>query len=284
MSTLPTDSEERKDTPLASGVLDYFPAALAAVAQLSRAGNDKHNPGEEMHHARGKSSDHADCIIRHLADRGLVDSDGFLHEVKVAWRALALLQESMEDHGAPLARGAREPDPIISDDDYVKVYGTSLEEKSFEIGDLVEWQNRPQPRVWRGEVIDTDPGAEREYLVYFEDYKASQWLSPQHLHKVVTTVEQLCPNVIEERIAGCNARDLKNAYYYADKPNKEEAAAAATRQSYVDANLLPTKPSPEYCAWCDGVIDPNQPRVLGLLAPDIIVTCCSAYCQERATA
>jgi hypothetical protein len=110
-STLPTGSAARKAVPLARGCLDYFPAALAAVAELSRAGNDKHNPGEEMHHARGKSSDHADCILRHLVDRGTVDpEDGILHDVKVAWRALALLQETLEARGAPLARGARLPE------------------------------------------------------------------------------------------------------------------------------------------------------------------------------
>lgn len=107
-STLPTDSKARKDIPLARGVLDYFPAALAAVAELSRAGNDKHNPGQPLHWARGKSTDHADCILRHLVDRGKADpEDGISHTVKVAWRALALLQEELEAAGAPKARAAR---------------------------------------------------------------------------------------------------------------------------------------------------------------------------------
>jgi hypothetical protein len=109
---LPTDSAARKNIPLARGCLDYFPAALAAVAELSRAGNEKHNPGEELHHARGKSTDHADCILRHLVDRGTVDpEDQIRHSVKVAWRALALLQEELESAGAGLARGARLPEP-----------------------------------------------------------------------------------------------------------------------------------------------------------------------------
>ena len=109
---LPTGSQERKDVPLVRGCLDYFPAALAYVAKVSKAGNDKHNPGEEMHHARGKSMDHADCIARHLVDRGTVDpEDGLRHAGKVAWRALALLQEELEAAGeAPLARGAKLPD------------------------------------------------------------------------------------------------------------------------------------------------------------------------------
>ena len=83
------------------------PAALAEIARLSKAGNDKHNPGEPLHWARGKSMDHADCIMRHLVDRGKIDTDGITHTAKVAWRALALLQEELEAAGAPLARGAR---------------------------------------------------------------------------------------------------------------------------------------------------------------------------------
>lgn len=104
---MPSDSAERKKIPLATGVLDYFPAALAAVARLSKLGNDKHNPGQPLHHSRGKSGDHADCLLRHLLDRGVTDPDtGLSHTVEVAWRALALLQEELETQGAPLARGA----------------------------------------------------------------------------------------------------------------------------------------------------------------------------------
>jgi len=105
---LPTDSAARKNIPIVRGCFDYFPAALAAVASLSKSSNDKHNPGEEMHHARGKSMDHADCIVRHLMDRGTVDpEDNVRHSVKMAWRALALLQEELErEEGAPLPRGA----------------------------------------------------------------------------------------------------------------------------------------------------------------------------------
>jgi len=94
--SLPTDSKERKDVPIARGVLDYFPDALAEVARVSKAGNDQHNPGEPMHWAKEKSTDHADCIVRHLIDRGRVDTDGQRHSAKVAWRALALLQTELE--------------------------------------------------------------------------------------------------------------------------------------------------------------------------------------------
>lgn len=104
---LPTDSGERKAIPVVRGVLDYFPAALAEVAKVSKAGNDQHHPGEPLYWERGKSTDHADTIVRHLMERGTVDTDGMRHSAKVAWRALALLQEELEAEGAPKARGSR---------------------------------------------------------------------------------------------------------------------------------------------------------------------------------
>ena len=103
---LPTESKARKDVPLARGCLDYFPDALAAVAALSKAGNDKHNPGEQLHWAREKSTDHADCIARHLAGRGTRDKDGTRHSAGLAWRALAMLQleiEAEQENAEPLS-------------------------------------------------------------------------------------------------------------------------------------------------------------------------------------
>jgi hypothetical protein len=59
-----------------------------------------------MHWARGKSTDHADCIARHLIERGKVDTDGVRHSAKTAWRALALLQLEIEaDRAKPPAPG-----------------------------------------------------------------------------------------------------------------------------------------------------------------------------------
>lgn len=82
--------------PICTGVLDYFPDALAAVAECSKAGNDQHNPGEPLHWAKEKSTDEPDCILRHLTQRGTRDKDGVRHSAKVAWRALALLQREIE--------------------------------------------------------------------------------------------------------------------------------------------------------------------------------------------
>ena len=104
--SLPTDPAERKRIPMATGLLDYFPAALAAVAQVSLISGEQHHPGQPMHWERGKSTDHADTLIRHLTDRGRIDSDGIRHSAKVAWRALALLQEELEEAGAAPGRAS----------------------------------------------------------------------------------------------------------------------------------------------------------------------------------
>lgn len=95
-STLPTDATTRKRFPVASGVLDYFPDAIVALAELSYVGNEQHNPGEPLHWARGKSMDQDDTLIRHFMERGKIDSDGIRHSTKCAWRCLALLQLEIE--------------------------------------------------------------------------------------------------------------------------------------------------------------------------------------------
>lgn len=83
-----------------------FPQAMAAIAQVSWHGNEKHNPGQPLHHARGKSMDHFDCIARHYVERGGFDGP-MRHSACLAWRALAALQEDLEAKGAPKARGAK---------------------------------------------------------------------------------------------------------------------------------------------------------------------------------
>lgn len=93
---LPTDAAKRKNVPIASGVIDYFPDALAAVAELSRVGGEQHNPGKPLFWDRSKSGDESDALMRHFLERGTVDTDGVRHSAKVAWRALALLQKELE--------------------------------------------------------------------------------------------------------------------------------------------------------------------------------------------
>ena len=94
-----TSAKRRKETPVYSGVLKYFPLALMEIARCSKAGNDQHNPGKELHWDRSKSGDELDALTRHLLQAGKVDTDGILHSTKVAWRALANLQKELEKNG-----------------------------------------------------------------------------------------------------------------------------------------------------------------------------------------
>lgn len=86
--------ELRKNTPVFSGVIKYFPNALKAVARCSKVGNDQHHPDKHLHWDMNKSADEYDAMIRHLIDHqdNPVDDDNVLHLTKVAWRALAGLE------------------------------------------------------------------------------------------------------------------------------------------------------------------------------------------------
>lgn len=86
-------SAERKAMPIQKLMAEYFPDGIAAVARHSLKANEKHNPGEPMHWARGKSTDHLDCAVRHLMTPDAVDADtGEIELVGAAWRCLAALQ------------------------------------------------------------------------------------------------------------------------------------------------------------------------------------------------
>jgi len=95
-TTLPEGAADRKKYPIASGVMDYFPDALVAIAHISYRGNEQHNPGKPLHWDRSKSGDEADTLLRHFLQRGTLDTDGVRHSAKLAWRALALLQKEIE--------------------------------------------------------------------------------------------------------------------------------------------------------------------------------------------
>lgn len=109
--TLPTDRDARKASPMFSGLLAYFPNALAGVAALSKSANDFHNPGEPIHWSFDKSNDHEDCLVRHLVDAGEVDTDGIDHSAKVAWRALAMYEAELIARGAKPGRNVRREPP-----------------------------------------------------------------------------------------------------------------------------------------------------------------------------
>lgn len=93
---LPTEAAARKAIPVYTGFMKYFPRAMAAVAELSRIGNDQHNPGKPLHWDRSKSGDELDACMRHLLEAGEIDTDGVRHSTKGAWRAMANLEKELE--------------------------------------------------------------------------------------------------------------------------------------------------------------------------------------------
>jgi hypothetical protein len=97
--TEPTKAEERKATPVYSGVLKYFPNALKEVSKCSLAGQKQHNHGDKLYWDKTKSTDNEDALVRHLIDHSVnpMDDDNVLHLAKCAWRALAALEIYLEN-------------------------------------------------------------------------------------------------------------------------------------------------------------------------------------------
>src|SRR3546814_20987033 len=71
--SLPDDATKRLEYPMADGLRDYFPNALAEVSRLSHAATKQHHPDKPMHWDRSKSTDHRNKIMRHLVDAGKLD-------------------------------------------------------------------------------------------------------------------------------------------------------------------------------------------------------------------
>jgi hypothetical protein len=83
---LPEDAAERKTYPVYSGVINYFPNAFLAIANLSFRGNQQHHPDKPLHWDMSKSTDELDALMRHIIE-GEWDA--------VAWRALANLEREL---------------------------------------------------------------------------------------------------------------------------------------------------------------------------------------------
>jgi len=92
--------QKRKNQPVYSGVLKYFPNAMKEIAICSKVGNDQHHPEKPLHWDKNKSTDNEDAMVRHLIDHSIepMDDDGVLHLTKVAWRALASLEIYLENN------------------------------------------------------------------------------------------------------------------------------------------------------------------------------------------
>ena len=98
MFNKPYPIKNRKDYPMYTGLVKYFPDALMEVSKVSRIGNEQHHAGEPLHWDKSKSMDHLDALFRHLTEADDLDDDGVLHLAKVAWRALAALQTKLENN------------------------------------------------------------------------------------------------------------------------------------------------------------------------------------------
>ena len=91
------NKDKRKQIPIYTGVIKYFPDAIAEIAKVSYVGNQQHHPDKPLHWDRAKSTDELDALMRHLLEAGKIDNDGMRHTAKVAWRALANLQKEIEN-------------------------------------------------------------------------------------------------------------------------------------------------------------------------------------------
>ena len=89
-------AKDRKESPVYSGVLKYFPDAMIEVSKCSYKGQQQHIPDKPLAWDRSKSGDELDALARHLLQAGTLDSDGIRHSAKVCWRALANLQKEIE--------------------------------------------------------------------------------------------------------------------------------------------------------------------------------------------
>ena len=87
IKVLPEDAAARKTFPIYSGLMAYFPDALALVAHHSYVGNEQHHPGTPLHWDKSKSADELDAQGRHILEGKWVD---------VAWRSLAHLQRMVD--------------------------------------------------------------------------------------------------------------------------------------------------------------------------------------------
>jgi hypothetical protein len=94
----PRSSEERKQYPIAEGVMEYFPLTIIALSKVSYLGSQKHNPGQPTHLDRSKSTDDASAMFRHYFERGTKDpEDDQPNCVKMAWRSMLICEKELEE-------------------------------------------------------------------------------------------------------------------------------------------------------------------------------------------
>ena len=80
-------AEERKQIPIYTGFLRYFPDAVVEVTKRSMEGNQQPPPDKPLFWDKTKSTDELDALMRHLMEGDWV---------AVAWRAMANLQRECD--------------------------------------------------------------------------------------------------------------------------------------------------------------------------------------------
>lgn len=108
---LPIEAQARKDIPIYSGFISYFPDAIIEVTKVSKRGNDQHNPDKPLHWDRSKSGDELDALTRHLVDstRPGLSLDELIEDAAArTWRSLADLQKLCEKRDRAYRREAHQ--------------------------------------------------------------------------------------------------------------------------------------------------------------------------------
>jgi hypothetical protein len=101
MRTIIKNSALRKQFPVTSGGLYYFPQSMYVLSHVSYLGNQKHSPGAaDLVWVRDLSADHKDCITRHLIDASfLTGKDKVMELAAAVWRAHAYCETEIEKQG-----------------------------------------------------------------------------------------------------------------------------------------------------------------------------------------
>lgn len=89
-------------SPVFRGLLDYFPRACLAVADVSAAGAAKYSwkGWESVPDGVDRYSDAMGRHIVNMSIDGPYDPDGFLHRAQIAWNALAALELYLREQDA----------------------------------------------------------------------------------------------------------------------------------------------------------------------------------------
>lgn len=87
-------------SPVFRGLLDYFPRACLAVAQVSEAGAKKYT-WKGWEDVPDGVNRYSDAMVRHIVNEALegpFDPEGFLHKAQTAWNSFATLELYLRDN------------------------------------------------------------------------------------------------------------------------------------------------------------------------------------------